>query len=199
MSEKFFNHEANNNISFTVDYDWEPYPEEYHHEPRLAKESYELVRQAVIVPPDICKTIDSTSSERCLKTYALGPCIFFCVNNSKKEQLGGIHLDENSNITRLIEDLYQKFGIENLDGFKTKLIGGIKEMPSSERLKKKLALFFSENDITIDDDRSMRLLESSYEGRYTEESVPLLFYQAIIIDKKTGEILSFDPFSDESK
>lgn len=199
MSEKIFNPELNNEIQFTANEEWLPDSTEYHHEPRLAERSHELVNQALEVHQNDCEAIDSTSTKRFLKTYGIGPCILLSVSAPKKEQLGAVHFDANSNIYLLIEKLYNKLGIKNLNGFETKLIGGIREMAGSEDLKKDLMKFFKENNIKINIDNSMRLSESDYKDLYLEDSVPMLFYQSVIIDKKTGEMLSFNPFSDKIK
>ena len=199
MSEKSFSPEIKKEVKFVEDENWIPDNTDYHHEPRLAEESHELVNQAIEVYQDDCEALDSKTPRRFLKSYGIGPCILLCISNSEGKQLGVIHFDANSNISLLADKLYKKLGIDSLNGFKTELIGGIEGMPGSEDLKNDLVEFFDKNKMHIDIDNSMKLSVSDYENLYTEDSVPMLFYQSVIIDKETGKILSFNPHSDRIK
>jgi len=199
MSEKFFSPEIKKEVKFTEDENWIPDNTEYHHEPRLAEESHELVNQAIEVYQDDCEALDSKTPQRFLKSYGVGPCILLCISNPERKQLGVIHFDANSDIPLLIDKLYEKIGINNLNEFKAELIGGIEGMPGSEDLKSDLMEFFDKNKIRINIDNSMKLSVSDYENLYIEYSVPMLFYQSVITDKITGKILSFNPYSDKIK
>ena len=115
MSEKNFTPETKKTIPFSAEANWVPELTEHHHEPRLAENSYELVNQAVHVQQNDCETLDSTSKEKFLKVYGIGPCIILRVSAPEKEQLGVIHFDAKSNIPLLMKNLYNKLGIKNLN------------------------------------------------------------------------------------
>ena len=200
MSEHHFDPEnIRNKVLFDVDENWTPDVLTYHHEPRLARESHELVNQAIEVRQDDCEALDSASSEDFLKSPGIGPCILLSASARERQQLGAVHFDAGSDIRLLMDKLYRKLGVENLDGFSTRLIGGIEGMPGSESLRSDLKLFFEDHNVKIDADNTMRLRKSDYDGLFTEDHVLMFAYQSVIINKKTGEVLSFDQFLVNSK
>lgn len=199
MTEKFeyYNNSTKEKVPLfeAGDTNWYPDQWERHHEPRLKENSHELVNEAIEIKQDSVATLDESSKNRFLKAYGLGPCLLFVVHNLEGQKLGAIHFDAGSDIPDLINKLKKKLNIKDFEEFTKSLIGGIKEMEGSEALKND----FDEQDIKIDYNNSMQLAVSDYKDFLTEESVPLLCYQSVIINKETGEILSFNPFSDKIK
>jgi hypothetical protein len=189
-----------NEIPFIADDDCFPDSSlHYHHEPRLAEDSHELVNEALEVRQNDFEVLDRASKERFLKTYGIGPCVLFVASHSNQEQLVVIHFDAKSDIEGLIEAAKKKIGIKSFDGFRISTIGGIKEMKASEELVTNLKRYLFNQGTKADYDSTLSLAESDYKGFYDKDFVPLLAYQCLIMDKKTGDIFSFDPSSDKIK
>ena len=178
-------------IPFAEDKNYTHSSLKYHHLPRLARESEELIDQAVEVRQNDIEVLDKSSKKRFLKTLGLGPCILLCVTKPDEEKVGAIHFDVGSNVTVLTEELMKRLNTKDFEGFEITLVGGIGEMKPSEELHEGIKKFFEDKKVLIGDDQAMGISESDYRGYILEDYVPMLVYQSVIVDKKTGQMLSF--------